>query len=163
MTPPHATVGVIAIPANVVKYVRRGARDEVGHNLSVLEIVIHADTIDPKTYGAVAARLDAARSLFEEVGISDDPKQADIELDLRRWPRLLLRVLEDQHDAEVHRLQDAAAEGFKLPLRDVPALRALADEVRKRTGAPPSAGRTQSLIERSLAAPRRWRRPRDHG
>lgn len=154
---------LITIPGKVVKYVRRGAKAELGHSLAIYEIAIHSDRIDPKAYAIAAARLDAARSLFEAVGPSDDPRQEDIQLDLRRWPRLLLRVLDEQLDAEVRRLQDAAAEGFELPVREVPALRALTAEVRKRTGAPPRRRRSHSFLERSRAKRRRRWRPRDHG
>ena len=152
----------VTIPANVVRYLRRGAKDELGQSLSIYDVTIQSDPIDSKTYAAAAARLDAARSLFEAVGIADDPRQVDVELDLRTWPRLLLRVLDNQHDAEVRRLQDAAHEGFDLPLPDLPALRVLADDIRKKTGAPPRHGRTQTFLERSLAARGRWGRPRDH-
>ena len=153
----------VTIPAKLVKYLRRGVKDELGHSLALYENVIHSSSISPETYTAAASRFDAAKSLFEAIGFTDETLQQDIELDLRTWPRLLVKVLEEQYDAEVRRLQDAEADGVKLPLRNIPALRTLAAELRTKAGAPPRGKQRRSFLERSRAArSRRFRRP-GHG
>jgi hypothetical protein len=142
--------------------VRRGTQDELSHSLAIYEIVIHSRSVDPKMYEAAAARLDDAKSLFEAIGVSTDPKHGAVALNLDRWPRLLLRVVEEQHDAEIRRLQDAAADGIDLPLRDVPVLLVISADIRKKLGLPPRRRRKLSFLERSREARRRRRRPRDH-
>lgn len=152
----------VTIPPKVVRYMRRGAQDELSHSLAIYEIVIHSSSVDPRMYEAAGARLDDAKSLFEAIGVAADPKQGAVVLNLDRWPRLLLRVLEEQHDAEIRRLQDAAADGIDLPLREVPVLWVLAADIRKKLGLPPRRKNKRSFLERSLASRRRRWRPRDH-
>lgn len=111
--------------------------------------------LDLDCYDRALSCFDAARELLDAVGVLDEPAtQQDITLVLGRWPRLILKTLESEYLAELTRLQDAAAEGFELPLRDLPDLGALVAEIRRKVGGPPrNAGnrRTRSLGRDALS------------
>jgi hypothetical protein len=139
--------GTVTIEGRLVRYLREGVKQELNANVWDLQAQLET-TIDPPTFRSVLACFDASRSLFEFVGFVDEPEPTDLMVDLSRWARLVLRVLESQHEAEVRRLQDAAAESFMLPPRDVPALGALVNAIRKKTGAPPRLRRDQSVLVR---------------
>jgi hypothetical protein len=152
------TQGHVTVAANLVPYLRRGIKRELSATLVLLAFQIDA-TLDRPTYHNALARFDEARALFDVVGVSDDPQQRDLELDLCRWPRLVLRVLESEYDVEVMRLQDRAAEGFELSVRELPALGSLVSDVRKKVGAPPRRSSKESIRQLS----RRIRRSRGSG
>jgi hypothetical protein len=108
------------------------------------------------------AQFTDACALFDFIGLIDDPEQADVALDLGRWPLLVLRSFECERDREVRRLQDAVYEGFELPLRDIPALGTLVADIRAKVGAPPRHKRHQLFLDRQLMQ-RRLRRRRGDG
>jgi hypothetical protein len=143
--------GSVRIAASLLPYLREGVKREWSAALTILAIELDTD-LDPDSYYKALARFDAARTLFEAVTASEAPEP--VELDLGRWPRLVLRVLELEYDAEVRRLQDAAAEGFQLPAREIPALERLIVDIREKVGAPPRHGQP-SLLKRQRAQRRR--------
>jgi hypothetical protein len=142
--------GNVTITANLVPYLRRGVKRELSATLAILATQVDI-ALDRTTYYNALARFDDARALFDAVGVTDEPEQVDLELDLSRWPRLLLRALESEYDLEVMRLQDRAAEGFDLSLRELPALGNLVADIRKKVGAAPRRRTKQSFLERQLA------------
>jgi len=148
----------VTIPGNLVSFLRSGVKRELAANVELLAIELDA-TIDPAPYYVALARFDAARTLFDAIGVSDDPAQPDVALDLGRWPQLVLAALESQHQAELIRLEQAHAGEFDVPTRDVPALGRLVAEIRKQVAAPPE--RATSFLGEDLA--RRIRRPRGDG
>ena len=148
----------VTVDAKLLPYLRRGVRRELSDTLAILAFQLDT-ALDLTTYHDTLAKFDEARALFDAVGVADEPTQIDLELDACRWPRLLLRVLESQYDIEMMRLQDRAAEGFGVPLREMPALRDLVSDVREKVGAPSKGGGKDSM--RQLA--RRMRRGRGDG
>jgi hypothetical protein len=127
--------GEATIPGNLVRYLRKGVKREFGASLVILGIEVET-TVDPKTYRDALACFDAARALLETIGLADDPRQPALQLDLGRWGRLILKSLESVHAAELMRLQDAAADGFDVPPRDIPALGSLVADIRNKVGTP---------------------------
>lgn len=143
------TARELMIAAPLVRHLRSGVRRELGNTISMMQVQVDG-TIDPDIWQQALERFDCARSLLETIGVLDDPEQHDIVVDLRRWPRLLLKVLENQHQNEIRRLRDSEAEGFAPSLRDVPELGLLVEEVRKRTGAAPKRRRHLSFLEEQI-------------
>jgi hypothetical protein len=133
----------VTVTGPLVRYLRRAVKEELAAIVTVLQIELDND-LDPETYRGALAGFAEASSLLDAIGLTDEGKLADIELDLARWPRVLLKTLQSVYDAEVQRLQDSAAEGRELPLRDVPALGGLLAEVRKKSGLGPRARRKQT-------------------
>ena len=115
---------------------------------------------DPSAYRAALARFDEARTLLDAIGFTGQDAPVDVEVDLSRWPRLLLRSLEAEYDMELTRLQDAAAHGIELPAHDMPALESLLAEIRKKTG---GAVRGQHVPLERQPESRRTRRSRGDG
>lgn len=153
--------GSITIAGPLVRYLRRGVKQELAAIITILQAELDT-TLDPTTYRNALARFDEGRTLFDAIGLTDEPEPADVELDLLRWPRLVLRTLESEYAAEVRRLQDANAEGgFALPLRDVPALGNLVAEIRQQAGE--SLERRPKSILEQLAKRNVRTRKRDHG
>jgi hypothetical protein len=150
--------GDITIAGKLVRFLRSGVKRELAASLEMLAFEVDKN-VDPETYYGALARFDAARTLLDAIGVSDEPGQQDVELDLGRWPRLVLKALESQHDAELIRLEEVPAGELDLSTRDIPALGCLVESVRKKVGTPP---RTRpSLPARHL--PRRSRRTRGNG
>lgn len=156
-----SVMGNVTIAGKLVRFLRSGVKREFSASVAILQIQLDTN-IDPETYCDALALFDAARTLLDAIGVSDEPEPQDVELDLGRWPQLVLKALESQHEAELTRLEDARASGVDLPTRDVPALGCLVADVRKRVGAPPRRGRPQSFLEKQLAR-RRPRRTRGGG
>ena len=124
----------VTVPANLVPYLRDGAKLEL---IAVLDVLIEVlNGTDLRAYRASFAALDEARGLIDAVGFLDNARQPDVELDLDRWPRLVLKVLQHQYRAEVERMQDATSLHLNAPMREIPALRGLITEVCERSGAP---------------------------
>jgi hypothetical protein len=120
----------IRISAILAPYLRDGIRREISAILE--DLVFQVDTIlEPNRYRAAFGQLDEARELFETIGLTDELPRQDILLDLSRWGRLTHRVLQRQHEVEVRRLQDYAAEGFRLSPGAVPELGQLVDDICK--------------------------------
>jgi hypothetical protein len=148
------------IDAKLVRYLRKGVQREVqANNWDIgdqLETAVDPDTtIDPPALLSAFASFDESRSLFEFVGFIDEPDQANLLVDLSRWP-ILLRVLESQRNWEVRRRQDVAVKNLMAPLEDLPALTALISAVQEKTGTPPRAQGDQRT--ESLQRPTRKRR-----
>jgi len=152
--------GLVTITGKLVRFLRGGAMLELGASAAIIEAQAAADAhLRPKTFYRALARFDAARTLLEEIGVSDQLEPRDVELDLARWPRLLLKALESQLDQELIRLESAHADGIDLPPRDLQALGCLVADVRRKVGAPATHEPTRSRLERQLARrpPRRNR------
>jgi hypothetical protein len=147
----------VTIAGDLVLYLRRGVRQELAATLSILHIAV--TEVNPTLYDNTLSRFDHARALLDTVGFADELDQPNLDIDLTRWPQLVLRTLELEYIAEVTRLQDAASDGYHLPLRNVPALGGLVNDIRKKVGATPKRKGTRSFLERQLALRRirRWR------
>jgi hypothetical protein len=154
--------GTVMIDGTLVRYLREGVKREFDANIWDLQAQLET-TIDPSTFRSALACFDESRSLFEFVGFVEEPDQASLTIDLSRWPRLVLRALESQHDAEVRRLQDAADANFMLAPRDVPALGALVTGIREKTGVPQRLRREQRREESMLRRLARMRKRRRRG
>ena len=81
--------GEITIAGKLVRFLRSGVKREFAASLEVLAFEVDKN-IDRETYYGALARFDAARTLLDAIGVSDEPEQPDVELDLGRWPRLVL-------------------------------------------------------------------------
>jgi hypothetical protein len=155
------TLGTMTVKGRLVRYLRKGVRGELGASIAILQVEV--DTIlDPGTYFRALKRFDEARGLLDAIGVVDDPDQADVDIDLELWPQLIVKALEAQHDIEVMRLEDAAADGYTLPMRDVPALRGLVDGIRQRLDLPPRSWHTPLVLNKRRANARRLRWGRRH-
>lgn len=153
----HASV---RIEGKLVRFLRNGVKQELGTSAAIIEAQTAAEAhLKPDTYHRALARFDAARTLLDEIGLSDELQPQDVELDLERWPQLLLKALESQLDQELIRLEDAHADGIDLPPRDLQAHRCLVDDIREKTGAPARQAPAQSRQRRQPARrpPRRSR------
>jgi hypothetical protein len=141
--------GTVTIEGKLVRHLREGAKNELLANTWDLQEQL-LSTVDPQTFRGIVACLKDSLSLFEFVGFVDADEPRDLIVDLSLWPRLVLRVLESRHDAEVRRLQDAAGSNFTLPLGDVPALGILVLEIQQKTGAPPRLSHSRrDIVDRS--------------
>jgi hypothetical protein len=152
--------GSVTIAGKLVRFLRSGVKLELGASAAIIEAETAADThLKPKTYYGALARFEDARTLLDEIGVSDQLEPQDVELDLACWPRLLLKALESQLDLELIRLEGARADGIDLPPRDLQALACLVDDIRRKVGAPATREPEQSRLERQLARrpPRRSR------
>lgn len=150
--------GEITIAGKLVRFLRSGVKRELAASLEMLAFEVDKN-IDPETYYGALARFDAARTLLDAIGVAEEPEQRDVELDFGRWPRLVLKALETQHDAELIRLEEVRAGELDLSTRDIPALGCLVASVRKKVGTPPR-------IRTSLPGshfPRRGRGTRGNG
>jgi hypothetical protein len=128
------TSGSVTIPGPLVSYLRAGLRHEIGSRLASLQAEIDTE-LDPETYSAALERLQSATELFDQIGLENRPDQPDVDVDLSRWARLLLKALEAQYRLAVLRgLQDAAADDIHLPpQRCVMELSALVSLLRQKT------------------------------
>jgi hypothetical protein len=162
MTAPGTTQ---TIEARLVRYLRKGTHRNVQENnwdiADQLETAVDPEsTIDPPTLHSAFERLDESRSLFEFVGFVDEPEQADLLIDLSRWP-ILLEVLESQRDREIRRFQDLAVDSRMAPLEDdLRLFDALINSIQEKTGVPPRARDDQRSEPLARPAPARKRRRR---
>jgi hypothetical protein len=144
----HASV---PIEGKLVRFLRSGVKLELSASAAIIEAQTAADThLKPNTYSRALARFDAARTLLEEIGVSEQLEPHDIELDLTRWPQLLLKALESQLNQELIRLEDAHTDGIDLPPHDLPALACLVADIQKMVGAPTTHKPEQPRPERQL-------------
>jgi hypothetical protein len=156
----HASV---PIEGKLVRFLRSGVKLELSASAAIIEAQTAADThLKPKTYSRALARFDAARTLLDEIGVSEQLEPQDIELDLTRWPQLLLKALESQLNQELIRLEDAHTDGIDLPPRDLPALACLVADIQRMVAAPATHEPEQSRPERHLER-RPLRRSRGDG
>jgi hypothetical protein len=147
------------IAGELVRFLRSGVKEELGANAEIIVAQVTPDT-NLRTYYRALDRFDAARALLEEIGVVAQLKPQDVELDLARWPRLLLKALESQLDQELIRLETAHADGIDMPPRDLAALECLVADIRRKVGAPARSEREQSRLERQLARRPPRRSPR---
>jgi hypothetical protein len=150
--------GEITIAGKLVRFLRSGVKEELAASLEMLAFEVDKN-IDPETYYGALARFDHARTLLDAIGVADEPGQQDVEVDLGRWPRLVLKALESQHDAQLIRLEDIHARELDPSTRHIPALGCLVASVRKKVGTPPSTRRSFP----GRQPPRRSRRTRGNG
>jgi hypothetical protein len=139
----------VRIAGSIVRYLRNGLKRELSTTLEILTIELDT-TLDPDIYNNALARFYDAQALFETVGLTEDPERADLVLDLGRWGRLVLKLLELEYDAELKRLENATADGVELPLRDVPALRRLVTDIRETLRAPSRRDQPWKHVARRL-------------
>jgi hypothetical protein len=152
--------GHVTVARRVVRFLRSGAKRELDASMEIIAAEIAADAnLRPEAYYGGLARFDDARALLEVIGVSDQLEPQDVELDLARWPRLVLEALECQLDLELIRLEGAHADGIDLIPRDLRALGCLVADIRGKVGAPAKPEREQGRLERQLAlrTPRRRR------
>jgi hypothetical protein len=154
------TPGNITIAGSLVRYLRAGVKRQLSAASEILQVELEETAPDPSTYRAALARFDEARTLLDTIGFTGQDAPVDIEVDLSRWPRILLRSLETEYAREATRLQDAAAHEVELSVREIPALESLVTEIRKKTGG--SAKRQQPPLERQWES-RQTRRGRGDG
>lgn len=153
----------VTVDKQLVRYLRNGVKQEMSANVFDLEMQLEKQEIDAPTIEAVLASFDESRSLFEYVGFVEESPATDVVVDLERWPRLVLRVLEAQHSIERARIEDAHAARIPIPERDVPQLGELVAEIRQKTGAPRKVRpRYQTFLEEQLAKRRNKRRRGDN-
>jgi hypothetical protein len=150
----------ITIPAELVRYLRRGVQSQLGARVDTLAVALEGSLDEPR-YREALCGFDAARTLLDTIGVSDREMRADVELDLSASGELVLKALESQHRFEVTRLEDAAAHGVQIPEREVPQLGRLVADVRKRVSVSEGARRTDSMLESRGALG--MCRSRDHG
>lgn len=156
------TTDELMIAAPHVPRFRAALKRELGAKLDILGLQLDAH-LTPKQWNTALASFIAGCELLEVVGFTYDPPQADLGLDMRRWPRLVLKVLEAEYQDGLRRIRDAEADGFdpKLIGRHVPAFEALVRDVQQRTGIKPKRGRSKSFLEVQLAQRRNGRRRGD--
>jgi hypothetical protein len=123
----------VTIAGQLVRYLRRGVKRELAASLVALAIEVERN-VDPKSYYDALRRFEAANSLLDAIGLSDEPHPPSVELDLGRWPRLILKALEHAHDSEMVRIHDAQAAGINVPAPDTAALSELIAEIRSKVG-----------------------------
>jgi len=136
--------GYVTVAGSLVRYLRSGVKDEMARAIDILQAELDT-SLTPATFRCALARFDDSRTLFEMIGLIDEPKPVDVELDLSRWPRLVLKALGSEYDKEVQRVQDAAAAGIEIPARDIPDLQKLLAEVRTGLGTIAQHGPTSRL------------------
>jgi hypothetical protein len=143
----------LAVKAELIRHLRRGLRREFAEALGVLqaEIEVVREPIDTAIYRQTLARIDGARALLDSIGLSDAADARDVEIDIERWRAVVLKVLGEEYEYEVSRLEDAARDGFpNLARHDVYGLAELLAQLRE-TSALASAER--AVVDR----PRRLR------
>lgn len=152
----------VTIAAPFVPRFRNGLKRELGAIVDILRVELDVELTPERWKTALASFTDGCE-LLEVVGLTDDPPQPDLALDVRRWPQLVLKVLEAEYHDGLRRIRDAEADGFdpKMIARHVPAFGALVKEVQQRTGIKPKRGRQMSFLEAQLAERRKGRRRGD--
>jgi hypothetical protein len=142
----------LTIAGPLVRYLRGGLKGKIGTKIDILHVEIHVH-LTPKRWEKALVSFNEGCELLALIGLTDDPEQADVEIDLRRWGRLVLSILEVEYREGLGRKRDAEAEGFDPDLigRDVPAFGELVQEIQKRTGIRPKRGRPVTFLEEQLA------------
>lgn len=150
----------ITIAAPLVRILRSGLKRALSIELDYLRIQLDTD-LTPRRWINALENFSEGCALLEAIGSADDPSQLDLELDLHRWPRLVLNILEDEHEDAKRRIQDAEADRFDPALigRNVPALETLVQEIQQRTGIKPRREQRVGFLA-SQVARRRKRQPR---
>jgi hypothetical protein len=125
--------GNVTVSGSLVRYLRSGVKEEMASAIGIL--LAELDTsLTPATFRAALGRFDDSRTLLEMIGFVDEPKPADVQLDLSRCPQLVLKALGSEHSKKIQRVEDAAAAGIEMPTRDISDLESLLAEVRTGLG-----------------------------
>jgi hypothetical protein len=139
------------IEGKLVRHLRNGAMEELGASAAIIVVEAAAGAHRKyETYYGALARFDDARTLIDEIGVSDQREPQDVEIDLGRWGELVFKALKSQRDQELIRLERAHADGIDLPPRDLQALASLVDDIGTKVGAPGRHERDQSRLESQL-------------
>jgi hypothetical protein len=141
------TPGKVTIAGSLVRYLRSGVRDEMAKAVDILQAELDT-SLTPATFRSGLARFDDSRTLLETIGLVDEPRPVDVQLDLDRWPALVLKALASEYAREVQRVQDAAAVGIEIPAPDVPALESLLADLREKVGAPSRQRQSATPLQR---------------
>lgn len=123
----------VTIAGSLVRYLRTGAKSEMRRAIDILQVELDT-SLTPATFRSALARFDDSRTLLEMIGLVDEARQADLELDLARSPQLVLKTLASEYDKELQRIQDACACEIEIPARDLRDLERLLAEVRSNVG-----------------------------
>jgi hypothetical protein len=148
------------VAGHLVKYVRSGAAGVLRDAIADLGAELDT-TIDPSAWKRTLATFDEARALLNYLGVEDVPDEKSVVLDLRRWRRLVRRILQDEYDSEVRRLRDARAGGYDPRSGDVLDLCRLLNEAHVRTGTRRRRRSNRSFLAAQVAE-RRVRGRRDN-
>jgi hypothetical protein len=151
----------MTIAGPLVKLLRGRLKRELCARADLLRIELDAN-LTPERWNTALASFNEGCELMATIGLTDDPSQADVELDVRRWGRLILTIYEREYREGLLRIKDAEAEGYDPTLigKNIPALGALVQEIQQRTGIRPKRGRPMSFLEEQLAKRRRGGRRR---
>jgi hypothetical protein len=125
--------GNVTVAGSLVRYLRSGVKEEMAGAIEILQAELDTN-LTPATFRTALRRFDDSRTVLEMIGFVDEPNPVDVQLDLSRWPQLVLKALGSEHSKKVQRVQDAAAAGIKMPRRDISGLESLLAEVRTRLG-----------------------------
>jgi hypothetical protein len=106
---------------DLVRYLRQGVKADLIAILEILKIQLDT-TVDPGTYRQALVCFDEDR---DTIGLADEPRPQNIQLDISRCPRITIKALQEQHRLELLRLEMAAIEGFEPPTNSASALSAL--------------------------------------
>jgi hypothetical protein len=122
----------IVVPADLVRYLRRGLLSHFGFAAGRLAILGSEAGIlsDEESFRKALWLFDATRAVLEIVGVLVPASQCDVGLGRGDFPLLVCKVLEREHQAEVARLQDAELAGFEMPAEMVEALGRFAGSLR---------------------------------
>jgi hypothetical protein len=126
---------IVVVDANVVSYLRRGLRFEIGaaaQSIATIMLVMEAEP-EPDAADRAHEILEAAYALRRRIAPQGDPPQEDIELDLSSDAQLVLRALDREHSTELDRLQERSAYGLDGGIRgkEIHALGELVMKVRR--------------------------------
>jgi hypothetical protein len=143
---------LVPIEGKLVRFLREGAMEELGANASIIKVETAVGAYRKyETYYGALARFDDARTLIDEIGVSDELEPQDVEIDLGRWGELVFKALKSQLARELIRPERAHTDGIDVPPRDLQALASLVDDIGTKVGAPGRHERDQSRLERQLA------------
>jgi hypothetical protein len=125
----------ITIPAHLVKYLRCGIINHLKWCIAVLDTRL-SDDIDERALQLAFAELSDTWQLFDTAGATTISSTEDLVLPAKRWDLRIVRALEAQYASERTRIEDARAQGFPIPARDVPELHRFVVDLRRRLGLP---------------------------
>jgi hypothetical protein len=100
-------IDTVTVPANLVRYVRRGLHAEfsaAAERASLIEL----QDLTEEQFDAALETLDAVRTLLKNVGFDDEGSGQGIELDISPDPVVVHRGLQCQYHAQVDRVEESA-------------------------------------------------------
>jgi hypothetical protein len=98
---------ILNVPRAHVAYLRNGLIGEWGfaaEELSTLALGFGSSA--PHGYGEPLETFDAARTLLNAIGWTDNPSQNDVEIDLGSYPLLVLKALKHEYSALLAQFQE---------------------------------------------------------